>query len=748
MTEMVRAEKRAIRRNAKGKSRDKYAYLFDHLDADRIAVAAMHEALSTCLAEPEGVKFSRLASIVGRSIVGEINLDRLRRTPGSAKLQFRMGKRFAHPRPADVNWFVRNAAQLDNAVNDRVGQIAAGAWLIWAMVQTASATGYDEFTLAFKHERRQVGNKQPAFIMLTEDCRRVIEGGASTRAWLRPIHQPMIIPPLPWTDRSRGGYTRTAIELVRHASPEHRRLLNDSDLSQIHDAVNALNSTTWGVDPCAVTAMDKAYAAGGEFGRMPPPNDKDIPPLPDAADEEERRRWGKKKGEIKRFNIRMRGERRRYTLLMDAARNALGRPVWMPHQLDFRGRCYPLPPYLQHQGNDLARAVLRFNKPRPVTDRARFWLKVHAANCCGVDKLSFEDRAAWVESQMDEFGRWVSDPLANQGWLYDAGGKPNDKTAWQALIAAHALFDGDTAARLPVQVDGTCNGLQHYAAIGLDPLGAVEVNLAPSDKPADVYTRVLHLVVDRLRADIAGSEHANIAKLLLPLVDRKVVKQPTMTVVYGVTRAGAKDQVRQALDRAGHELDEINKASIYLSGITLEAISKVNSAARQIMDWMVVVAGRISDAGEPVAWTTPLGLPVVQPYRKWASIKINTIMQQLIVSVPDDGVPVQPGKQVAGFAPNWIHSLDATHMMMTATACRQQGIAFAGVHDSFWTHAADVDTLNHALRDQFVRLHAPHQAQRLVDELRLKHPDLELPDPPARGAFKIESVRDSPYFFS
>ena len=31
--------------------------------------------------------------------------------------------------------------------------------------------------------------------------------------------------------------------------------------------------------------------------------------------------------------------------------------------------------------------------------------------------------------------------------------------------------------------DGSCNGLQHYAAIGRDRLGAAAVNLVPADKP-------------------------------------------------------------------------------------------------------------------------------------------------------------------------------------------------------------------------------------------------------------------------
>ncbi len=47
---------------------------------------------------------------------------------------------------------------------------------------------------------------------------------------------------------------------------------------------------------------------------------------------------------------------------------------------------------------------------------------------------------------------------------------------------------------LPVHQDGSCNGLQHYAALGRDAAGGAAVNLTPSDRPQDVYTDVLKLV--------------------------------------------------------------------------------------------------------------------------------------------------------------------------------------------------------------------------------------------------------------
>uniref|UniRef100_A0A7C8ZI26 DNA-directed RNA polymerase n=1 Tax=Opuntia streptacantha TaxID=393608 RepID=A0A7C8ZI26_OPUST len=62
-------------------------------------------------------------------------------------------------------------------------------------------------------------------------------------------------------------------------------------------------------------------------------------------------------------------------------------------------------------------------------------------------------------------------------------------------------------------------------------------------------------------------------------------------------------------------------------------------------------------------------------------------------------------QQITAFPPNFIHSLDSSHMMMTALACRKAGLNFAGVHDSCWTHACDVDEMNRILREKFIELY-------------------------------------------
>jgi DNA-directed RNA polymerase len=98
--------------------------------------------------------------------------------------------------------------------------------------------------------------------------------------------------------------------------------------------------------------------------------------------------------------------------------------------------------------------------------------------------------------------------------------------------------------------------------------------------------------------------------------------------------------------------------------------------------------------GETVSWLTPLGLPIIQPYRKTTPHVIKTLLQSITLAYDGDDLPVAAVKQKSAFPPNFVHSLDATHMFMTALKMKKADKVFASVHDSFWTHAQDIDELN------------------------------------------------------
>ena len=98
--------------------------------------------------------------------------------------------------------------------------------------------------------------------------------------------------------------------------------------------------------------------------------------------------------------------------------------------------------------------------------------------------------------------------------------------------------------------------------------------------------------------------------------------------------------------------------------------------------------------------------------------------------------------------PNYIHALDAAHMMLTALHAHRSGITFAAVHDCFWSHAGSVDEMNKVLRREFHRLHSSGLLEDLHDQFsRLKAIDDDLPKIPPRGTLDIDKVLESTYLF-
>jgi len=113
-----------------------------------------------------------------------------------------------------------------------------------------------------------------------------------------------------------------------------------------------------------------------------------------------------------------------------------------------------------------------------------------------------------------------------------------------------------------------------------------------------------------------------------------------------------------------------------------------------------------------------------------------------------DKLPVSVTRQKSAFPPNYVHSLDSTHMLMTAVEMDHRGLAFTAVHDSYWTHASDVSVMNETLRHCFLDLYQAPLLEQLLESFQLRHPEEEFPPLPPRGDLDITKVLDADYFFS
>ena len=133
--------------------------------------------------------------------------------------------------------------------------------------------------------------------------------------------------------------------------------------------------------------------------------------------------------------------------------------------------------------------------------------------------------------------------------------------------------------------------------------------------------------------------------------------------------------------------------------------------------------------------------PVKKPYT------IVTLLQSIVLTSNSDSLPIHKQRQVSAFPPNYVHSLDSSHMLLTGLEMDRRGLIFSAVHDSFWTHACDVDEMNDILRESFVDLYDQPLLEDLKRSWELRYPSLEFPDIPARGNLDIQEVKKAPYFF-
>lgn len=392
--------------------------------------------------------------------------------------------------------------------------------------------------------------------------------------------------------------------------------------------------------------------------------------------------------------------------------------------MDFRGRVYPIPPHLNHIGSDLARSLLVFDKSQPLGVDGFSWLKLHCINLTGLKKReSITDRLLFAEQIMPEILDSAENPLNGRRW-WTKSDEP-----WQTLSCcmeiAKVLKSNEPVeefrSHFPIHQDGSCNGLQHYAALGRDEAGARSVNLMPSVLPQDVYSSVVTLVEKTRQTDAQNG--LQVAIILDGFVKRKVIKQTVMTTVYGVTRYGARLQIaRQLKDNDNFPKEWVWPASTYLTVKTFESLREMFTSTREIQDWFTECARLISNVClKNVEWVTPLGLPVVQPYTR-QECKLN--MRASIISTEGQGADLfeKPNvmKQKNAFPPNFIHSLDSSHMMLTSLNCERAGLTFMSVHDCFWTHANTVPDMNRICREQFIALHSEAILEDLAQYLKNK----------------------------
>ncbi|XP_030468884.1 DNA-directed RNA polymerase 2B, chloroplastic/mitochondrial isoform X1 [Syzygium oleosum] len=781
-----------------GKRKTAYARFFDQLPADMMAVITMHKLIALMMTGREHghghARVIQAACTIGDAVEQEVRIqsflektkkkkvkeddeDRRDGTNAASQEQEKLQEKLRHKvtdlikkrkLPA-VQKLVKGQDDLKPWGQEAKAKV--GSRLIELLIQTAYiqppanqlAEDPPDIRPAFVHTFRTVTRDKKSSSRrygLIQCDPLVLKGLERTARHMVIPYMPMLVPPVKWTGYDKGAYLFLPSSVMRtHGVRQQREAVKRAPLQQLQpvfEALDILGATKWRVNKRLLSVVDRIWNSGGRLADLVDRDDIALPDKPDTEDETQIRKWKWKVKSTRKENRERHSQRCDIELKLAVARKMKDEEgFYYPHNLDFRGRAYPMHPYLNHLGSDLCRGILEFAESRPLGKSGLRWLKIHLANLYagGVDKLSHEGRLAFTENHLDDIFDSADLPLEGKRWWLNAEDPFQCLAVCINLTEALRSSSPETfRSNIPVHQDGSCNGLQHYAALGRDKLGADAVNLVAGEKPADVYSgiaaRVLEIMQTDAKKDPAVFRDALHARTLIHQVDRKLVKQTVMTSVYGVTYIGARDQIKRRLKERGAIMDdtELFRASCYAAKTTLTALGEMFEAARSIMSWLGDCAKIIASENQPVRWTTPLGLPVVQPYRRVGRHLVKTSLQ--ILTLQRETEKVLTKRQRTAFPPNFVHSLDGSHMMMTAVACKKSGLNFAGVHDSYWTHACDVDEMNRILREKFVELYETPILENLLESFQKSFPSLSFPPLPERGDYNLKDVLDSPYFFN
>lgn len=628
---------------------------------------------------------------------------------------------------------------------------------------------------------RAVGVKrEESVIVATEDAMTWIREEHNRCAALSPVLLPTIVPPRPWTSPTEGGYWTNSIRrmsVIKTYSKGYLQELADHEMPDVYDAVNAMQHTAWAINSNVLEVVKTLWDNQSGLAVIPSASDLPTPVRPAFLDEEREKgswseaereafsEWKRSATDTHTMNAKLKSLRLQFVkTLMVAEMFADEEEIYFPHQLDFRGRCYAIPMYLNPQGADLARGLIEFANGVAITSEvSRSWLAIHGCNCFGNDKVSLEDRVKWVEDNEQEILAIAADPYNNRSWV------DSDKP-WQYLAfcfewAAFKAEGWGFVSTLPIQMDGSCNGLQNFSAALRDSVGGAAVNLIPADLPQDIYQRVADVVLEQVKKDACDHEDDATMRIaqgwLKHGITRKVCKRPVMTLAYGAKEYGFKQQVfEDTVTPAKYDKTKDFPwegsgwwAAEYLGKIIWEKVGTVVVAARQAMDWFQQAARAAAKEQLPVRWTTPDGLVVLQAYPKTITKRIELTfggMRRDTTVAVGLTKELDRNKQANGISPNWVHSMDASHMRATLRAGWNEGLrSFSLIHDSYGTHAGNTEALAAILREEFMKMYDDNVLEVFKKELELQLPEgTTLPDLPPEGTLDLGLIKDSRYFFA
>ena len=748
--------------------------LIKDVDSGKLAFLALRQIVAGISSD---TPLSRVALAIGRAIEDEINLSEFRMQERDEYKKMLVG---AKKRTSDHNRryyalkIVNDYIEMDKWTDTE--RLHVGMKLIDLCIGSVGIVQIINV---------QCGRKTVKKVTALPEVLQWMKDRTDFLGELRPVYEPMVTRPKQWTNPYDGGYLSSNIKplrLVKRGPKAYFDALAKADMPIVYAAVNAIQNTAWQINTWVLEVMQTFWDNGVQAGELPLKDGLPLPEKPyDIETNPESQLWYRRQAnEVHLINTANRSKRAHFEIMLDIARRySKYKKFYQPHQLDFRGRVYAVSP-LSCQGSDTTKALLRFASGKPLGPEGWKWLAVHGAGLIGNDKVSFEDRVNFILDNEEVILAIAENPYDNRQWFGEIGGYEVDKP-WQFLAwckdwAGFVKYGEAFVSKIPIAMDGSCSGLQHYSAMLKDEKVGAAVNLLPSDKPSDVYALVAGEVLKSVNDDMQNGTEDELklvndepkflegtktfAKQWLEFgINRKVTKRAVMTLCYGSKQYGFAEQLMEDFIHKARMNEEKlpftgdgKKACNYLAKKIWDAVKVSITKASEAMEWLQQVARIASKKEMPVHWTTALGFPVWHEYAKMEVERVATSIygeSRVWLSLEQPTRKLDPRKQASALAPNFIHSCDATHMMLATVRAQQAGIeSFAMIHDSFGCPAGDAQTMYSVVREAMVEIYGNLNPLEMLKEDMEELLGEELPALPECGDLDIRKVQDSPFCFS
>lgn len=536
-------------------------------------------------------------------------------------------------------------------------------------------------------------------LALTEEGRLAASEIEELGILARPVERPMLAPPRPWQGLTTGAYYTDAVSmhvpLVRTRGRAHKGLLHraqqEGTIQPVLDAVNVIQGVAYRIRRDVLDLREWCWHARVQIeGALPLREPVVVPAVDEDAPPREQARQRSQRAAALRVNAGIGPNETAFRQATEEARDLVEEDrFFLPATLDFRGRVYPVP-FLSHHQSDVTKALIEFADGRPLGPDGLGWLMIHAANTGDFEKISkrpWQDRIDWVESNEDLIRRVAADPQVHREWM-EADAPFSFYAACRELVAAWDSPDPEAfVSHLPIALDGSNSGVQHYSAMMRAPEGR-HVNLSATGQVEDLYRAVAETCqafceraealarrrlegvdilaeIDRLTDELNALTTADVrpdATVVRTIkgrrdflcavlwarhgVTRSIVKRSVMTFGYSSKAYGFGQQIRDdymapltlqvlqgTLPCHPFGADEGRSAATALGRLIYRSVVRVLPTVQSAMRWLQDVAGILAQHDRGVLMVTPLGFPMLMRVQERTTKRVELYLHDREVPV-------------------------------------------------------------------------------------------------------------------